>query len=88
MKVKVDRSFEKDTDKIHDPKLLEKIALCIEQVINCNSIKEIQNLKKLTGFKNHYRIRIGHYRAGLIIKNDEVFFERFLHRKDIYKYYP
>jgi mRNA interferase RelE/StbE len=88
MKVTVDRSFEKDTDKIHDPKTLQKIALCIEHVINSSSIKEIQNLKKLQGFKNHYRLRVGDYRAGVIIKKDEVIFERFLHRKDIYKYYP
>ena len=88
MKVKVDKSFEKDTNKIHDSAILKKIALCIEQVISSDSIRQIQNLKKLQGFKNHFRIKIGDHRAGLIIKNDEVIFERFLHRKDIYKYYP
>jgi mRNA interferase RelE/StbE len=88
MKVSVDKSFEKDADKIHDKKLLQKVAECIEQVITCDSIADIQNLKKLQGFKNHYRIRIGDYRAGVIIKNKEIIFERLLHRKDIYKYYP
>ena len=88
MKVSVDKSFEKDTDKIRDKKLLQKVAECIELAIACKSSAEIQNLKRLQGFKNHYRIRIGDYRAGLIIKNEEIVFERFLHRKDIYKYYP
>jgi mRNA interferase RelE/StbE len=88
MKVRVDKSFEKDIDKIRDPRILQKISLCIEQVINSTSIKEIPNLKKLKGFKDHYRIRIGDYRAGIVIKQDEAIFERFLDRKDIYKYYP
>ena len=32
MIVKIDRSFEKDTDKINDKFLLNKIASCIESV--------------------------------------------------------
>jgi len=52
------------------------------------TIQDINNIKKLTGFKFHYRIRIGDYRAGIVIKNNEVIFERLIHRKDIYKYFP
>lgn len=88
MKVKIDKSFEKDTDKLKNPKLQLKIASCIEQAIEAESINDIKNLKKLSGFKNHYRIRIGDYRAGIIITDDEVIYERLLHRKNIYKYYP
>ena len=88
MKVKIDRSFEKDTNKINDQKLLQKVAACIQHVVQCNSPQEISNLKKLQGFRTHYRIRIGDFRVGVVIKNDEVTFERFLSRKDIYKYYP
>ena len=88
MKVSVDKSFVKDSDKIRDKKLLQKLTESIEQVMACKSAADIQNLKKLQGFKNHYRIRIGDYRAGVVIKNEEVVFERLLHRKDIYKYYP
>ena len=88
MKVKIDKSFEKDTDKLKNSKLLLKIALSVEQTISAKSINDIQNLKKLTGFKNHYRIRIGDYRAGVVINGNEIIYERLLHRKDIYKYYP
>ncbi len=88
MKISVDKSFEKDTDKIRDKKLLQKVTECIEQVITSKSSADIPNLKKLQGFKNHYRIRIGDYRVGVVIKKEEIVFERFLHRKDIYKYYP
>ena len=53
-----------------------------------DSIADIPNIKKLSGFKYHYRVRIGDYRIGIMIINDEVLFERFLHRKDIYKRFP
>ena len=88
MKIKIDKSFEKDTNKIDNKDLLNKIALCIESVISAKDINEILHLKKLSGFKNHFRIRIGDYRIGVVLQNDEVVFERILHRKDIYKYYP
>lgn len=88
MILQIDKSFEKDTDKVKDRKLKLKIAACINQVIESKTVLEIQNLKKLTGFPTYYRIRIGDYRVGLRIVNNEVFFERFLNRKEIYKYYP
>ncbi len=88
MKLKIDRSFEKDTDKLQDAKLLLKIGNWIEQIITAPTKEEILNLKKLKGFKYHYRIRIGDYRIGAIILDEEVVLERFIHRKEIYKYYP
>lgn len=88
MKVKIDKSFEKDTDKIKDRKLLVKVAKCIEHVAAANSLIQINNLKKLSGFDNYYRIKIGDYRLGIFIRANEARFERFLHRKDIYRYYP
>ena len=88
MKVKVDLGFERDTNKISDKKLLKRIASCIEAVQKCNSINEITNLKKLQGSKNYFRIRFGEYRAGVYISGNEIIFERFLHRKEIYRFYP
>ena len=88
MNLKIDKSFEKDTDKLQDKKLLLKIANCIEQIITATTQEEILNLKKLKGFKQHYRIRIGNYRIGATIIDYEIILERFIHRKEIYKYYP
>ncbi len=88
MKVLIDRSFEKDTDKLTDQKLLHSIADCIEVIQNANKLSDIQNCKKLKGSKNGYRIRIGDYRIGLIIEKNAIVLIRFLHRSDIYKYFP
>lgn len=88
MKVAVDKSFEKDTNRIRDKALLNRIADCIDEVHNCKTIQQISNLKKLKGGSIYYRIRIGDYRVGLIIESNVVNFVRFLHRKDIYDYFP
>lgn len=88
MNISVDKSFEKDTDKLLNKKLLLKIADCMEHVMECKQLADIQNLKKLQGFKNYYRIRLGDYRLGIRVEKDHLIFERCLHRNEIYKYYP
>jgi mRNA interferase RelE/StbE len=88
MTIKIDRSFEKDTNNIKDKALIKKVISCIEDVKNASSIIQIKEIKKLKGYKGYYRIRIGDYRVGLEVENDVVIFERFLHRKEIYKFFP
>ena len=88
MIIKIDRSFEKDTNKIKDKRLLNLIADCIENIQAANNITEINQIKKLQGSNSHYRIRIKDYRIGLIIENDMIELIRFLHRKEIYRYFP
>jgi mRNA interferase RelE/StbE len=88
MQVKFTVLFNKDLQNIRSTKLLQEVENTIENVKKVASILEIINLKKLKGYKNNYRIRIGDYRIGLFIEKNKVVFSRFLHRKDIYKYFP
>ncbi len=88
MIVRIDKSFVKDTDKITNRKIRLKIAAAIEAIEKAASAKEIKDLKKLKGYDDHYRIKFSAYRAGIIIRDNEIIFERFLHRKEIYRYYP
>ncbi|WP_394333219.1 type II toxin-antitoxin system RelE family toxin [Tangfeifania diversioriginum] len=53
-----------------------------------NHLFDIPGLKKLQGYKNYYRLRFGNYRAGIRYENNTIYFERLLHRKDMYKFYP
>ncbi len=52
------------------------------------SFREIEKLEKLSGYQNFYKIRFGHYRVGIQYKNGTLIFERVLHRKEIYRYFP
>jgi len=88
MDIEIRKSFSKDVDKIRDKKLLSVISETIGLIENAASVREIRQIKKIEGSKNHYRIRIGDYRMGLLIENKTVFIVRFLHRKEIYKYFP
>ena len=88
MIVRIDKSFQKDLAALHDKGLNKKVATCIEAVMDAKQLSEIKNLKKLTGFEFYYRIRIGNYRIGLKVQENEIIFIRILHRKEIYRFFP
>lgn len=78
----------RDLKKIRDNSLRRRVKEAIEQVEAVQSLHEIPNLTKLSNSSGIYRIRIGDYRIGVVIEEDEVEFVRFLHRRDIYRYFP
>lgn len=88
MKVVFKASFAKDLRKIKDTQLKKQVSQMIQLVEKSSSLHEIEQVKKIMGATNYYRIRIGDYRIGLVIENDTVIFVRFLRRKDIYRYFP
>lgn len=88
MIVLIDKSFEKDVERIKSKPILEKIANSIINAQSAVRLDEINGLKKLKSYKKEYRLRIGDYRLGLIIEGDTIEFIRCLNRKDIYKYFP
>jgi mRNA interferase RelE/StbE len=88
MIVKIDKSFQKDISRITDAKVKLAIAEIIEAIEKSENLSSI-NLKKLTGYKDLYRIRHGNYRIGLRFTDEqELIFIRVLHRKEIYQRWP
>jgi mRNA interferase RelE/StbE len=81
-------SFEKDLHRIGDTRILERVKKLIESVEISKSLRELKNLKKLKREGYYYRVRVGDYRIGLVIEGDLATFVRFLHRKDLYRYFP
>ncbi len=89
MKIFIDKSFVKDVDKITDKKLLRNLKKLIIELENSNSLVDLPNVKKIKGYNSFYRIRMGNYRLGMEeIDSNVICLTRFLHRKDIYKYFP
>ncbi len=89
MIVRIDKSFQKDISKITDAKVKHLIRETIEAIQTNENFSSVVNLKKLTGYKDFYRIRLGNYRIGLRYnENQEVVLIRFLHRKEIYQKWP
>ena len=88
MEIKIDKSFRKDTRKISDKNILQKVARVITETQKAREVSEIKHIKKLKGTGKEFRIKVGDYRLGIIMEAETVEFVRCLHRKDIYKYFP
>lgn len=88
MKTEFLKQFYKDLNKITLQSTLDDIMTSIKNVEAATSLREIKNFKKLKGYKNVYRIKIGDYRMGVFFDNDTVEFARVVHRKEIYRVFP
>jgi len=88
MNTQFKESFTKDLRKIREKELLDRVKDVIETVEQAQSLGEIPNFERLRGWNKYYRVRVGNYRVGLAVEADVVTFVRFLHRKDIYRYFP
>ena len=89
MIIEFDKSFEKSFEKLKNKSLFPKIEKTIIEFENARSLTELSNIKKLTGYKSYYRLRIGEYRLGFEKITENTF--RFIivaHRKDIYQLFP
>jgi len=89
MNVVFDRSFVKSINKLKNPVIKTQVKQVIFEVEKATNLNEVRNVKKMEGFKNFYRVRIGNYRIGIELENGDII--RFIiaaHRKDIYKYFP
>ena len=82
------RSFVKDLKKFKDQKVQDKIKEIISNIKETENFEDINIVKRLKGYDNAYRIRIGKYRLGFFFEENTITFVHFLKREDIYKIFP
>ena len=88
MKTDFKKSFTRDLKRLKDKTFNKRVAEAIEQIEQADVLLDVTSIAKLKSSGNYYRIRIGNYRIGLKYENETVVFVRFLHRKEIYRYFP
>lgn len=88
MKIEFRKSFVKDLERVRDEKLRTQVKEAIESLEAAERLQEVPGVKKLRGGDRYYRMRIGDHRLGFFLEGDKVVFVRFLHRKEIYRYFP
>jgi len=88
MNVRFERSFARDLKAVQDRSLQQRVKATIEQIEHCTHLHELNQVKSIEGERGYYRIRIGDYRLGLFLDGETVVLVRFLHRKEIYRYFP
>ena len=88
MIVKVNKAFLKDLAKlpVNERQRIEKWVF--EESEKTEAIEATGLFQKLKGYETYYRARFGNYRVGVRYENDVLIFERVLHRKEIYRYFP
>ena len=86
MHCKFHKQFLKDIDKL-DNETKIRLASFLEKIQNSAKFHDLP-AKKINGYKDFWRFRLGNYRIGISFDNKTVVFRRILHRKDIYKRFP
>ncbi len=88
MKIDFKKSFTRDLGKLKDKSLKKRVADAINQVEKAEVLTDVKPLERLKDGESYFRIRVGNYRIGLRLDDETIVFVRFLHRKDIYRYFP
>lgn len=85
MELRYEGQFKRDVSHCNS-ELADEIRKAIFNVKSAHKVSQIQNLVKLKKYKTHYRIKVAkHYRIGIIIRGNIVWFARFGHRNNFYK---
>ena len=79
--------FWKDVKKLKNRQVQRAVLEAIENVETAENLHQIRDLKRLKGAVA-YRIRIGDYRIGVLIEDDNVEFISVGHRNKFYRTFP
>jgi len=89
MKLLYGKRFNKDLDAIrHEAKVKKKLLELIEQIKETDSLANLKGVRKIEGYQNYFRIKVGNYRLGIKLTKKRIELIRFLHRKEIYRRFP
>ena len=88
MKVTYQKKFLKELAKIPAKRRAQIEKFVFEEVPRMKSLAESGNIEQITDYPGYYKARFGDYRVGIKVKDAMVSFERVLHRKEIYRFFP
>lgn len=88
-KINYKKIFLKELSKLPKQDRIKIEIIVFDKLSSVNPFENL-DIKKMTGYKDKYRIRIGYYRIGLTIgiKEHIITLNRITHRKDIYNIFP
>ena len=88
MEIRYRTSFGRDLRRERNSDLRRRVERIVEQLQSAPSVASVSGLAAMQGHANHYRVRVGDYRLGIIVDGDTAILVRFLHRRDIYRHFP
>ncbi len=66
----------------------KRLLEAIGRLKAADRLDEVHGIKRIGGYKDYYRLRIGDHRLGIKVVGDTLELIRFLHRRDIYRRFP
>ncbi len=90
MEVLFKKTFIKDFEKLPNDKKEKIREVCFYIFPGIDNLVDFEKypIRKLKGFDDYYRIKIGNFRIGFKKSDNQIIFMRVLHRKDIYRRFP
>ena len=88
MNVERTPAFNRDLRRLRSARTLRHVERVIEELAAAINLTELTNVRRLQAEGRHYRIRVGDYRLGITMADDVAVLRRFLHRNEIYRYFP
>ena len=87
MEIIITKTFAKQFERC--PALVQEAGKrFITALEKSKSLKDIKDMKKLTGFKYYYGARIGQYRIGIKEQTPKILLVCIMERSQIYKIFP
>lgn len=86
MRCEFHKQFLKDIQKL-DSEAKNRLLDFLDTVEQAKSFG-VLSAKKIKGYKDFWRFRVGNYRVGVSFDSEVIVFRRVLHRKNIYKKFP
>ena len=87
MDYQIDKSFIRDVKKA-PLSIQREVAVILNDLKAASKISDLSKVKKLSGSKNAFRIRIDNFRMGFYLEDGVIVLSRLLSRKEIYRYFP
>lgn len=88
MEICFKKQFLKDLARIPVKNRRKIENLVFEEIPSADPGKILEIISKMKGYEDYYKIRLGDFRIGLKISDNVLEFQRVLHRKDIYRFFP
>ncbi len=88
MEVEFTPSFIRDLRRVRGTEIRGRVEGLIDDLESAPNLPAISGVARIRGPGRYYRVRIGDYRLGLVLDGGTAVLIRFLHRRDIYRFFP
>lgn len=88
MVIKYKKIFLKELSKLPTKSRLKIENIVFHEIMNMQDQDIYKIITKMKSYSGYYKIRVGDYRLGIYIKEKILEFQRILHRKEIYRFFP